>query len=380
MNPIYLNSQLTACPSKAVDEKMVPFIRKRYDEDVDTSILEAYESLYKLASLRQGDHFVFTSSGSEAVNHAIFATYLDITRKTGKNHFITSSIDEAPTIMAMSRLQELGCSFEMAPASGEGYITVEAIAQTITPRTAMLSLSWANALTGVIQPVFEISELCRDRGVRFHVEGTQVLSKGGFTLEASGADILSFNGEQLHGPSGTGGLYIREGIDMSPMIIGGNEQEEMRGGSLNVAGLVGLGEAAKEALEHTDHICMEVARLRTRLEKLIVKGAPSTRILFKESRRLPNITAMVFPGVASDALLYLLNRSGVRSSVGGGHLQQIMHILKACGLKEPLCHSGLSFALSRDISEEEIEKGVEIIVERVLKLQSYSKHLVEENL
>ncbi len=157
------------------------------------AIREAYLSLYAFCGASKEDHLIFTSSGAEAVNHVIWATYVDVTRKTGKNQFLCSNLDEAPTIMAMSRLQECGCLFHMVPSTPYGYVTAKEVAEKITPRTALLSLSWANGLTGVIQPVAEIAELCHERGILFHVDATHVLGKGDFTIEESGADFLTFN-------------------------------------------------------------------------------------------------------------------------------------------------------------------------------------------
>ncbi|MFZ0565248.1 MAG: aminotransferase class V-fold PLP-dependent enzyme [Chlamydiales bacterium] len=372
MKKIHFDSHVSAAASKTVLEKMIPFLGVR---KIAPSILkEAYQAIYDLVGAKAENHFIFTSSGAEAVNHAVFAAYLDIARKTGKNHFITSNVDEAPAIMAMGRLQEMGCVYEMAQAEKEGRVTLGSIADAITPRTAMLSLSWANGLTGVVQPVYEIAELCRDRGILFHVEATHVLGKEGYTLESSGADILTFNGEELHAPRRTGGLFIRSGIEISPMIMGGEEQGGMLGGSIDGAGLIGLAQACKEILASSDALAIEGARLRNRFETLVGEGTA----LFKQSERLPNITAMIFPPVVSETLLYRLNVRGVFATAGGGHFQQIRHILKASGIEAPFCHSGLSFAFSQDTTEKEIERGAAIINEEVIKLKNYSEGLLHE--
>lgn len=328
---------------------------------------EALSAVYSLVQARKGDHFIFTSSGAEGVNHVVLAAYLDLSRKTGKNHFVCGALDEAPAILAMSRLSELGCLHEMAPASREGVVTAQAVAETITPRTALVSLSWGNALTGVIQPVAEIAALCRDRGILFHVEASAVLGKGYYPFEECGADILTFDG-----PSGTGGVFIREGVEMSPMILGGSEQGHMRAGSINVSGLNELAKWAKESLRFRDHFCMEVTRLRDRFEKIV--GTP----LFKEANRLPHISAHLFPGCASDALFYLLSRRSVRSSFGGNHLQHMMHLLQACGFEERESQCGLSFTFSEETGLEEIETYAERILEAVNQLKNCSEGVYNE--
>lgn len=345
-------------------------------ESLLPALKEARQALCDLVGTQKEHYFIFTSSGAEAVNHAILAAYLDITRQTGKNHFIASQLDEAPAIMAMDRLKQLGCVFQMAPAGPHGYVTARAVAETITPRTALISLSWANALTGVIQPVAEIAAICKERGIRFHVDASHVLGKGAYTMEASGADLLSFNGESFFGPNGSGGLFIKAGVEISPLIMGGDEQGQLRGGRFNPRTLIELGQAARAAIDLTDQMSLETARLRSRFESLILENVKEARVLFAEEERLPHLSALLFPGAASDALLYLLHQKGVFATSGGGGIQQMAPLLKACHIPEPDCYCGLSFAFSHLTTEEEIEEGAHIISEVVHQVQYIAGHRV----
>jgi cysteine desulfurase len=333
------------------------------------AVKEAIEILYGVAGARPNDHFIFTSSGAEGVNHATWATYLDITRKTGKNQFLCSSLDEAPAIMAMSRLTEVGCVFQMIPVSGEGKVSAKSLVEKLNPRTAMVSLSWAHGLTGVIQPLNEIAELCCERGILLHVEASHVLGKGDFTFKESGAHIMTFNGF----PQGTGGLFIRENSEISPLILGGTEQRGMRGGSFSVQGLIELASWAQREYQAKDHYGIEVARLRALFEELVTNGLPTATSLFKNQPRVPHITSFLFESAASDALCYLLSRKGVDVTFGGNSFQHFAHVLKACGIPEPLCHCGLSFGFSSDTSEKEIVEGAQIVVESVCQLQKYGE-------
>lgn len=341
----------------------------------ERALREAYGLIYDFAGAKKEDHFIFTSSGAEAVNHAIWAAYLDITRKTGKNHFLCSALDEAATIMAMGRLQEVGSLFQMVAPRPEGFVTVKEVAEMLTPRTAMLSLSWANGLTGVIQPLVEIADLCRERDILFHVEGTHVLGKGNFSFLETGADLLTFNGPY----PGTGGMFIREGLEISPLILGGNEQGKMRGGAFSVNGLIEMAKWAKDEKEHADHYSIEIARLRSYFEELICKHLPNvTPLFYAQERRVSHITSFLFPGAASDSLYYLLSQKGVYTSFGGNHFQHFVHILRGCGVPEPDCHSGLSFTFSHSTTQEEIEKAAEKVIETVCQLRKYSQNLIWE--
>jgi cysteine desulfurase len=317
---IYLDNATATHPSAQAISKMLPFLIERWGSpssphqgghQLFPAIQEAYENIYSLIGAKESDDFVFTSSGTEAVNQVILSTYFDITRHTGKNQFVTSNIDEAPSIMAIGRLEQLGCVGKMADADHSGTVTAASIADSITPRTALVSLSWANGLTGVVNPVGEIATLCEERGIKLHLDATHVLGKLFYELEDVGAHFISFNGNHLHAPPGTGGLYIKEGTKCSPFILGGIEQGGYRAGSLDVPGLVALGQAAKESLECRDLLCTEVARLRDKLERGVLEKVPDAVVFFRDQERIPNCTAIAFPGIANEALLHALYRKGV---------------------------------------------------------------------
>jgi cysteine desulfurase len=385
MKRIYLDNHTTTKPSAAVVKEMMPFLSdlwgvpsapNLFGQELLPAIEQAYRNLYRLFGASDSDTVILVSSGAEAVNHAILAAYFDMTRHTGKNHFVTSQIDEAPMIMAMGRLEQLGCSVKMANANKQGKVTAKEISEAITPRTALVSLCWANGLTGVIHDVAEIAKVCQSRGILFHLDASHVLGKIFFDLTEITPDLISFNGDHIHGPKGTGALYIRSGLRLSPFILGGQDQGGQRAGAVNVAGLAGLGIAAKESLENLDLLGTEIARLRGRLESGIKEKYPETVIFFEDEDRLPNCTAMAFPGITNDAMMFALNRKGVFGSFGGGSFQKISLILIASGVDEVLANSAISFSLSRETTEEEIDQAVEIIASTAKRLRKLSVHML----
>jgi cysteine desulfurase len=255
LNEIYLDNNRTTRPSDRAVAKMIPFLTERWGvpsaphgrgQQLNPAIEEALRSIYALMRAKEEDDVIFTSGSAESINHVIFSTYFDVTVHTGKNQFITSAVDEAPSIMAIGRLEQLSCLGKMVAPDKHGRITADAIAEAMTPRTALVSLSWANGLTGVINPIEEIAALCKERGAR---------------------------GDAIHAPAGTGCLIIRHGTRASPFILGGVEQGGYRAGGYSVAALAALGEAAREAADACDLMCTEVARLRGRLEAEVI--APS---------------------------------------------------------------------------------------------------------
>lgn len=385
---IYLDNNTATHPSEQAVAKMLPFLTERWGipsvphrigQQLLPAIEEALRGIYALLGAKESDDIIFTSSNAEGINHVILSTYFDVTVHTGKNQFITSTIDEASQIMAIGRLEQLSCVGKMVPADKHGRVTAQAIAETMNPRTALVSLSWANALTGVINPIEEIAAICKERGVRLHLDASQVMGKIFYEWEDVPAQFVTVSGDSIHAPSGTGALFIRGDTKCSPFILGGVEQGGHRAGSYSVAGLVALGQAAREAIDTRDLMCTEVARLRAKLENGIASLLPDSVAFFRDQERLPHCTAIGFPGVSNEALLYLLSRKGVYASIGGGSCQQIGLVLIASGIEESLAHSAISFSLSRETTEDDIDRAIEIIVDCVCRLRKISSKLTGVN-
>lgn len=384
---IYLDNNTATRPSEKAVSMMLPFLTERWGvpsaphqkgQSLYPAIDEALRGIYALLGANERDDVIFTSSSSESTNHVILSTYFDVTIHTGKNHFITSTIDEAPSIMAIGRLEQMSCVGKMVAPDHKGRITAQAIAEAMTPRTALVSLSWVNGLTGVINPVEEIAALCKDRGARLHLDVSHGLGKIFTEWDEIPAHFLSFNGDSIHAPAGTGALFVRGDTKCSPFILGGIEQAGHRAGNYSVAGLVALGEASREALDARDYMCTEVARLRTKLENGILNAVPHAVLFYRDQERVPNTTVIGFPGVPNEALMYLMDKKGVFANIGGGTFQQIGLVLQASGVPETLAHTAVSFSLSRETKEEEIDRAIEIVADCVQRLRKVSKTFVSE--
>lgn len=381
---IYLDNSTTCRPrlesvqeviSHLTDDWGYPYAPHDQGQRAMTKMREAFQTIYHFLGISEKDNFVFTSSGTEAVNQAIFSTYLDISLPTGRNHFISSALDDASQLMSINRLQAFSCVGKLIEPKKGGVISPQDLIDVITPRSALVSLSWGSGLTGVLQPIHEISDVCKERGIRLHVDASHVLGKVYFKIEDLGCDILTFNGEELHAPPGTGGITFKEGFKMSPLILGGFEQGGFRGGPLNLPALMGLGRACKIAGEMRDFFSMEAARLRDKLETGILSNIPDALSLFKDKERLPHISCMAFPGVVSETLLFALNRKGIFACIGGGNFQKIALLVKASGIKEEVAECAISFSLSFETTDEEIETAIEVISEEVKRLKKSSLYL-----
>lgn len=383
---IYLDNSLSAKPTKEVLSAVVSCLGDRWGvvnapykrgQELLFSYEKALKSIYKALGAPEEETILLTASGAEAISHVIQSVYRDLTIPRGKNHFLCARTDEAPALVGMEKLADYGCAVERVEVDSKGLITVETLAEALTPRTALFSLSWGNGLTGVVQEIAPLAELCRERGVLFHVDGTHVIGKIAFELKDLGVDYLTCHGEPLHAPAGVGLLYMKREHLLTPLIFGGSEQRGLRGGNINLPAAVGLGVALEQLIEARDYLCTEVVRLRDRFEQGVRQGCPSARVLFEKGERLPHISCIAFPGIAGEAFLFGLDREGIAASCGGGSLQQLGQHLIACGVQDALAHSAVSFSLSRLTTEEEVEEAIEKVLKVVEKLSKLSIEIMQ---
>ncbi|MDB6081555.1 MAG: iscS [Chlamydiia bacterium] len=381
---IFLDNITTARVSDTAIAAMMPFFDGYYGSPVmphemGQNLLpyleKSYRAIYSLFSAKESDQFVFTSSNAEAISQVMHSVYYTVSRKTGKTHFVTSSIEDAASVLAISKLQEEGCTFEMAKVGSGGHVTLDTISEAITPRTCLISISLVCALTGVVQPIAEIVELCKLRAILLHVDVTHAVGKLFVDIDELGANFVTFNGEQFHAPKGTGGLFCR-GASLLPLISGEDEEKRLRGGPLNVPALIGLGQAAIEAESNKNLYCTEVARLRDKFEQQLNESYPEAHIFFKDQERAPHITTIAFPGIRNEALLYALSRKKLFANIGGGPFQQIERVLEEAGIDHVTAQCALSFSLSKETQEDEVDRAVTIITDAAKRLRRLSKVLL----
>jgi len=356
---IYLDHHSATRPCTAALERMTPYLQEqwgavsaphRMGQELALALEPRCQMIYDLVGAKETDPFVFTSSGAEAIHQVFWSIFLEKARKEGKCHLILSALEEAPAMQCARRLEELGCTIKIAPVDERGQIDVKKLTELINPRTALISVTMADGLTGVIQPVEEILSLAKAKRVLLHLEATYALGKYPISFDS---DYLTFSGDRIHSVKGSGGLFAKENSPLVPFILG-------KEASLDVPSLMALSAAAQQALLYLDVMALEVARLRDLFESQ-VQGT----VLYQDSPRLPNTTAIVFEKVHQEALLYVLNRKGVYASMGGPYTSYLSNIDECA----------LSFSLSRMTTEEEILKAAAIINEAVLQLQAISEDI-----
>jgi len=313
-----------------------------YFMDASKGFKESLKNLYTHLGASLDDTIFFTQSGAEAVNQVMMSVYFTYVQEFGRNHFIVHAGSETPSILAGKRLESLGCSCKVVSKD---------IAGAITPRTILISMSLADGLTGLIYPYQEIADLCETRGILLHLDITHGFGK--IPIDLSKISFVTFRGEPLHAPSGTGILAIKSGVKAVPLILGG--------GAFSLPNLVGLSQAVTELMDAKDYVCTEIARLRTLLEDGLMEIGGE--VLFINEERVPHITAIAFPGVNSEVLLYHLNQKGTSACIGGGDFQPLSRI----------SNTAISFSLSRNTTEEEILKTIAVTKEAYGRLKGASK-------
>lgn len=382
--PIYLDHATTTQPSGYLIQQMQPYF-KRHWHCPTTPYLKGKEPFatvnHKVRKIKTGlgakeeDTFVFTSSAAESISHIYHALAIDQARESGKNHFVTTPLEDASFLMGIRRLEPLGIQMKTAPLNHNGILTPENLEKVLSPRTGLVSLSWGSGLTGIVHPIAELAELCKEKEVPFHVDVSDVLGKFFFRFEDLPIDYLTFDGDRFHAPKGTGGLLIRSPHVLSPLIPDGTHQQGLRGGTLNLPSLVGLGVAFDEVEEHFNHLCMETARFRDQFEESLLRAVPEAAVLFRKTQRLSNVSVIAFPGVSNELLAFHLAEQGVFSSFGGGRHQKLTPLLVASGIDETLAKCALSFSLGRETTEEEMRRASGILADAAAKCRTFSARL-----
>ncbi|MCE5295305.1 MAG: aminotransferase class V-fold PLP-dependent enzyme [Chlamydiales bacterium] len=330
-------------------------------------VQEAKKTICELFGAGSDDQFVFTSSGAEACSIAIHSAYQNLTKLGGKNHFVARAIDEAPTVLSIANLEDEGCYLKLAPISKRGFVTPDGLIDALSPRTAVVSMSWACGLTGVIQPLEEIAAICKERSIWLHVDATHVVGKLNIAFNELPIDILTFSGHGLHAPVGTGGLFAKKHIPLRLNVFAN---------PLNMPMLAALQESSRLSIDTQSLYCTEVARLRDMFEETICQIYPEAQVLFKDEERVPNITTIAFGGISNELLAFILHRKGIFANMGGGAFQPIQKVIEATGADSQIANTALSFSIWRDTQEHELERASQLIGEAAKRLRRLSKAVI----
>lgn len=380
MRVVYLDNNATTKVAEEVFGEMAPYFCELYGNPssmhsfggkCEKKIKQARELVASLIGA-EPDEIVFTSCGTESDNAAIWGTLNSYPKK---RHIITTRVEHPAVKNPFEYLSKHGYRVNFLPVDKEGRLNLDDLDRLLTPDTAVVSIMWANNETGVIFPVEEAAELVKSRGIAFHTDAVQAVGKIPIDMKKSAVDLLSLSGHKLHGPKGIGALYIRRGTRFSPFIIGGHQESGRRGGTENVASIIGLGKACELAAHYMEDENTRVKTLRDKLENGILERIPNVYVNGDRVNRLPNTTSLSFEYIEGEAILLLLNEYGICASSGSactsGSLEP-SHVLRAMGVPFTCAHGSIRFSLSRYNTEEEIDYTLEKMPAIIEKLRNLS--------
>jgi cysteine desulfurase len=359
----YFDNNATTRVAPEVVDAMLPFLRDfwgnpssayGFGSQVAKRVEEAREKVAALIGA-ESKEIVFTSCGTESNNAALQSA---LATQPGKRHILTTAVEHSAIIKHGEVLQKQGYDVTFLRVDADGALDLHLLDKSIRPDTAIVSVMWANNETGVVFPIEEIAAICRSRNVLFHTDATQVPGKLKMNVDEIGADFLSLSAHKLHAPKGIGLLYVKKRTKFQPYLIGGHQEKGKRGGTENVASIIGFGRAAELAMERLIDENTRVRALRDRLEGTILRTVPNTVRTGAKEPRLPNTSNIAFDHVEAEGILLMLDELGICVSSGSacttGSLNP-SHVLTAMGIKPARAKGCVRFSLGFYNTDEEVD-------------------------
>lgn len=382
---IFLDNNATTRPLpevvSAVVEAMTtdfgnPSSSNRTGETARNLLRRSRESVAELLGTPP-DTLFFTSGATEA-NNWIFQ---EISRKP-KCRIVTTATEHSSIKSICDRLSSTDTEIEILPVDKTGRVRVEDIERAAAEDATLVSVHWVNNETGTIQPIEEIASICRQRGVLFHTDASQAVGKLSVNIEKLGCDFLSFSSHKFHGPQGAGGLSIRSGVKLRPILFGGGQENGKRAGTENLPGIAGMGVAATQRSSDLNNAIGKLRGLRDRFESKVLNLIPDVFVNGDVNNRICNTTNLRFAGVNGEALVARLDQLGVRCSQSSACTNQRpepSYVLRAMGLTEIEAYSSVRFSVSILNTDEEIDECVSILANLVSDLRRFRvKHAIKD--
>ncbi|MGI6772811.1 MAG: cysteine desulfurase NifS [Clostridiales bacterium] len=379
---IYADNAATTAVSKKAVEAMLPYFTQQYGNA--SSIHTAGQMANKAMQEARADisnilgcepkELIFTSGGSESDNQAIVSAAL-LGAKKGKKHIISSKIEHHAVLHVLDKLKKEGYDITLLDVSPEGIVSAADVEAAIREDTALVTIMFANNEIGTLQPIAEIGEICKKHGVIFHTDAVQAVGHVPINVKEMNIDMLSFSAHKFHGPKGIGGLYVRKGIRLSPLIEGGAQERGLRAGTENVAAIVGMAAALKEQVENMDKNAEKLKKMRDRLMDSVLAAVPRSRVNGDRQKRLPGNVSFCFEGIEGESLLLMLDSMGICGSSGSACTSGSLdpsHVLLAIGLPHEIAHGSLRLTFSEYNTEEEIDYIINAVPKVVSRLRDMS--------
>jgi cysteine desulfurase len=379
---VYLDNNATTPLDPRVVEAMTRFLRDHFGNPsslypIGRECRDMLTDAREVVASALGAHrseIVFTASGTEADNFAVFGV---LEAHPEKDEFITSAIEHPAILESAKFLERKGHKVTYLPVDATGLVSLDALRDALTGRTALVSVMHANNEIGTVQPVEEIVRLAHAKGVPVHTDAVQTFGKIDVDTRKLGVDLLSVSAHKVYGPKGVGALYIRKGTDVVPYIHGGHQEKGLRAGTENTAGIIGFAEAVRILGERAKKDKPRLEALGERLRRGIEERVPRTKFNGHPEKRVKTTVNFAFPGLEAEAILLALATKEIYVSTGSAcssESEEVSPVLTAIGLRPEIARSAVRFSIGRTNTEEDIDRvlaELPPIVEKFRQISAY---------
>jgi len=382
--PVYLDNHATTPVDPRVLEAMLPYFGEKFGNaasrshafgwEAEAAVDEAREQVAQIIQAASPREIVFTSGATESDNLAIKGVAEAYGDKG--NHIVTCSTEHRAVLDSCKALERRGFRVTYLGVDRYGTVRLDQLREAVTDKTVLISVMAANNEIGTVQPIREIGQLAKEKGVVYHCDATQGVGKIPMSVEEMGIDLLSLSGHKIYGPKGVGALYVRSKrpkVRVSPIIDGGGHERGMRSGTLNVPGIVGLGKACQISMHELTREAARLTELRARLKDGIFGQLDEVYVNGHPTERLPGNLNLSFAHVEGESLMMALKEIAVSSgSACTSAALEPSYVLRALGIPEELAHTSIRFGLGRFNTEEEVDYAIRRVVEEVTRLRALS--------
>jgi len=387
---IYLDNAASTAVHPEVVKEMIPYFDVQYGNPssihqfgrkAKNAIQKARKQVAALIGAEPGE-ILFTSGGTESNNTILYGIPKLQGSHLDQNHIITSSIEHEAILQPCKEFENIGIKITYIPVDEYGLIDPNDIANSINSHTVLVSIMIANNEVGTIQPIKEISEICKKYQIPLHTDAVQAVGKVPINVKELGVDALSISSHKINGPKGVGALFKKKGLTIAPEILGGGQENGMRSGTENVASIVGFGKACDIAKEKLSENISHFQTLHSSMLSRIVKEIPHVKLNGHTEKRIFNNIHLTFLGVNGEDLIIKLDEHGIAASTGSAcsvHTQKASHVLKAMGFNHEQISGSLRISFGYMNTLDEVKQAVEVLKKVVSELRSVSPYKTKYN-
>lgn len=381
MERIYLDHNATTPIDKSVFNAMLPWLQDRFgnpssihmEGQVAKEALNRAREQVAVYLNAEASEILFTSCGTESDNIALISMYDQFCDRG--NHIITTEVEHSAIIQSCHYLEKRGAKVTYLKVNHDGLLDLDQYRKSFTDKTILASIMMANNETGVIYPIKEMATIAHERGALFHTDAVQGVGKISVDVKGLDVDLLSLSGHKLYAPKGVGALYVKKGIPCVSVVKGGAQEKGRRGGTENLASIVGLGCAMSRFQKYEAAENQKIKKLRDQFEREVLKTIPGTYLNGVKEPRVPNTTNICFTGVEGEGMILSLDLKGVGASSGSACSSGAIEpsrILLAMGRSKEDAGAGVRFSFGKSNTEKDVERVLEILPDVVEKLRAYS--------